>query len=338
VVFSPLHYIPSAIAAVLTVLLGLGFKRSAHKSLGAILIFFATIGLVGYLYAGNIRFYPLDFHTSHAWIGLATLLLSCYVFIDKKNSRSEGSKKHCRLGYVTASLALISLLMGLAMLSGIVVQEPSQTQPQASSQMPVSSKLPEVEATVYQGVDLTPLHLQGNNAIHGTQYINRTTYRLNVTGLVDREISWSYAELLSLPAYSEVAYMPCVEGWGFNAKWTGFRVLDLLNRSGLKPGARYAIFHTSENYSTGLPLDYLRSNNILMAYSINDVTLPPDRGFPFQLVARDKYGYKWAKWITDIEITDKETRGYWESRGYSDSAEVGTFPFEFSLTGMVAKN
>jgi DMSO/TMAO reductase YedYZ molybdopterin-dependent catalytic subunit len=326
VVFSPLHYLPSAIAAILSILLGLGFKRNTHRSLGTLIVFFAALGLIGYLFAGNIRFYPMDFHTVHAWIGLATLLLSCYLFADKISSRGAASMKHCRLGYAVASLALISLLMGLSMLSGIVLVEPSQTQ--ASLQVPASSKLPEVEATVYQGIDLMPLRLQGNNAIHGTQYINRTTYRLNVTGLVDREMSWSYDELLSLPAYSEVAYMPCVEGWGFNAKWTGFRVSDLLNRSGLKPGSRYAIFYTADNYSTDLPLDYLRSNDILMAHGINDVTLPPDRGFPFQLVAKDKYGYKWAKWITGIVIADKKMKGYWESRGYSDTADVGSFPFQ----------
>lgn len=322
-VFSALHWLPSAVAAVLTILIAVGFKRRVHKSLGAAVILFAILGLIGYLYTGNIRFYPIDFHSFHAWIGLAALLLSCYLFIDRMIRHR--SAKHCHLGYAAASLAGIALLMGLAMLSGIVIQEPSIAH--FASQVPASSRLPEVEAVEYQSISLEPLRSQGNNAIHGTQYINRTTYHLKVTGLVDREISWSYAELLSLPAYSEVTYMPCVEGWGFNAKWTGFRVTDLLNRSGLKPGARYAVFYTADNYSTGLPLDYLRDNNILMAYGINDVTLPPDRGFPFQLVAKDKYGYKWAKWITDIEVTDKEIRGYWESRGYSDSAKVGEFPF-----------
>ena len=65
----------------------------------------------------------------------------------------------------------------------------------------------------------------------------------------------------------------------------------------------------------------------LLAYGINDVTLPDERGFPLQLVAKSRYGYKWAKWITKIEVTDKEVRGYWESRGYSNSARVGEYPF-----------
>ncbi len=323
-VFAPLHWIPSAIAAILTILSVFKFQRRIHRALGVALIFFAVLGLIGYISADNIRFYPLDFHTIHAWIGLTAFLLSLYLFINRAILHS-GPLKHCSLGYTAASLATIALLMGLATLTGVVPTE--QNVSYVLPQEPTVGKLPEVEAKEYQGVGLMPLSLQGNNAIHGTQNINRTAYRLKVIGLVAKEISWSYDELLGLPAYSEVAYMPCVEGWGFNAKWTGFRVIDLLNRSGLKAGAKYAVFYTADNYSTGLPLDYLRDNNILMAYGINDVTLPPERGFPFQLIAKDRYGYKWAKWITKIDITDKKVLGYWESRGYSDSAKTGEFPF-----------
>jgi DMSO/TMAO reductase YedYZ molybdopterin-dependent catalytic subunit len=172
-----------------------------------------------------------------------------------------------------------------------------------------------------------PLSQQGNNAISGTQVIDPAVYRLKVTGLVERNLSLSYEELLALPAYSEAAYMPCVEGWGSYAKWTGFRATDLLNRSGLLPSAKYVVFHSIEGYSTGLPLDYLQEEKTLMAYGINDLTIPPERGFPLQLVAKGRYGYKWAKWITEVEVTDEESKGYWESRGYSNSAIVGELPF-----------
>ena len=65
-------------------------------------------------------------------------------------------------------------------------------------------------------------------------------------------MSLNYEELLGLPAYAEAAYMPCVEGWGFDAKWTGFRVEDLLNLSGLKSDSTYIVFHSQDGYSTGL--------------------------------------------------------------------------------------
>jgi len=110
---------------------------------------------------------------------------------------------------------------------------------------------------------------------------------------VDESLNLSNEELLNLPAYSEVAYMPCVEGWGFTAKWTGFRVPDLLGMAKQKSSANYVVFRSADGYSAGLPLDYVEDGQLMMAYGINDVTLPPDRGFPFQLVAKDRLGYKW---------------------------------------------
>ncbi len=66
-----------------------------------------------------------------------------------------------------------------------------------------------------------------------------------------------------------------------------------------------------------------------MAYKMNGLTLPPERGFPFQLVAEKKWGYKWIKWITGIELSDDEDyRGYWESRGYSNEADLEKGFFE----------
>jgi len=329
-VFSPLHFVPSAIAAVLTIAQVMSMHKQAHRNLGRITVLLAILGLIGYISAGNFRFWPLDFHVAHSLIGLAALMTSIFVFLDRRLISKGRSSRHCRMGKAAAGLAAITLLMGLLMLSGVVSQEPVQLQfavKENISQEPTLSRLPEVEARAYQGVDLVSIHNQGNNAIAGTQHINRSSYRLIVAGLVDRELNMSYEELLGLPVYSELAYMPCVEGWGFDAKWTGFRVTDLLDRAGVQPGGRYAVFYTAEGYSTGLPLDYLRNESILMAYGLNDLTLPPDRGFPFQLVAKHKYGYKWAKWITAIEVTDKDVRGYWETRGYSNSADVGGFPF-----------
>ena len=73
----------------------------------------------------------------------------------------------------------------------------------------------------------------------------------------------------------------------------------------------------------------IRNKNILMAHKINNVTLPPERGFPFQLVAESKWGYKWIKWITEIELSDNDNyRGYWERRGYSDDGNLNESYFD----------
>lgn len=330
-VFSPLHYIPSAISALLILILAARAIPRFHRSLAVASALFGLLGLGGYISSGNLMLYPLDLHVLHSWLGVMALVLSMCLALDGLLDHRIRGKVHCRLGYAAAVFAIVSLLLGLFLLSGQVFSGEeellgNQNQTQALQEI-VSSTLPGIEASEYRGMKLMPLRQQGNNAILGTQVINRSTYRLAVTGLVNESLSMSYKELLELPAYSEAAYMPCVEGWGFEAKWTGFRVTDLLNRSGIKPEGSYVVFFSADGYSTGLPLDYLRDDEILLAYGINDLTLPPERGFPLQLVAKGRYGYKWAKWITKIEVVDKEVRGYWESRGYSNSARVGEFPF-----------
>ena len=83
------------------------------------------------------------------------------------------------------------------------------------------------------------------------------------------------------------------------------------------PGANTVVFTAHDGYTTSFPLDYIMNRDIIMAYRMNNVTLPAERGYPFELVAEDKWGYKWIKWIEKIELTDNpDYRGYWEQRGY----------------------
>ena len=179
------------------------------------------------------------------------------------------------------------------------------------------------EDSVFNGKELTPIEEQRNNAIKGTQFIDKKTYKLQVTGMVNRSLNLTYEELLAYPVADRFVRMDCVEGWGFDARWTGVTLNSIFNNSGLQPGAQNVIFYCADGYSTSLELDYLVNNNIMLAYKLNNVTLPADRGFPLQLVAEGRYGYKWAKWITRIEVTDQPYEGFWESRGYSNIAKVG---------------
>ncbi|MDY9927934.1 molybdopterin-dependent oxidoreductase [Methanosarcina sp.] len=186
----------------------------------------------------------------------------------------------------------------------------------------------ETETLSYQGEQLTPIAQQRNNAIRGTQYIDRESYRLRVDGLVENPRNFTYEEIIGLPQTSKVIELNCVEGWSFNAKWTGVRIAEIFEETGVMENATTVIFYSTDGYSTSLDKDYLLENDIILAYKLNDVTLPPERGFPLQLVAEDKYGYKWAKWIVRIELSDSPYRGYWEERGYNNIADVGGPAFE----------
>ena len=84
--------------------------------------------------------------------------------------------------------------------------------------------------------------------------------------------------------------------------------------------------------TTALPLDYIVQNNLILAYKMNNVTLPAAAGFPFMLVAQNQYGYKWIKWVTEIDVSnDSSYLGYWESRGYPNNATIPGDPNNATL-------
>jgi DMSO/TMAO reductase YedYZ molybdopterin-dependent catalytic subunit len=219
---------------------------------------------------------------------------------------------------------ILILMMVLAVSAALVL-------PSCGLPTPFSPTVPgEVEATEYQGMKLTPISQQQNNALKGTQHIEKDSYKLTVGGLVDKPLSLSYADLLAYPQISKLMDLNCVEGWKFTAKWTGPSLNAILADAKVKPGATIVIFHTSENLDySSLDLFYVRDRNIILGMKLNDVTLPTERGFPFQVVAESKYGYKWSKWVTSIELSsDTNFKGYWESAGYNNNADISGPAFE----------
>lgn len=185
------------------------------------------------------------------------------------------------------------------------------------------TKLDYKEVREYQGENLSSINDLRDVSISGTQYIDIEEYRLEITGLVEKTQKLTYEEVLDFSKYSKVVEINCVVGWSAKILWEGVLVDDLLRQAQVKPEAKIAIFYARDGFTTSLPLDYLRDNKILLAYKINDVVLPPQKGFPFQLVAEQKWGYKWIKWIDRIEISDNvDYRGTYESSGYSNEADI----------------
>jgi DMSO/TMAO reductase YedYZ molybdopterin-dependent catalytic subunit len=191
-------------------------------------------------------------------------------------------------------------------------------------------ELTPVEIREYEGEDLSSINSFRENSIKGPQYVDITDYRLKITGLVANPQSYTYDEVLeNHQHYKKVVTLDCVEGWSVTILWEGVLIEDLLEKSGPLANAKVVIFHAYDGYTTSMPLDYVLDNNIIMAFKMNEVTIPPERGFPFQLVAESKWGYKWTKWVTEIELSDDEGyRGFWESRGYSNSGDLDEGFFE----------
>jgi DMSO/TMAO reductase YedYZ molybdopterin-dependent catalytic subunit len=187
----------------------------------------------------------------------------------------------------------------------------------------ITSLIP-AEVREYEGEPLSSIADFRENSISGPQYVNKSAYLLEINGLVSRPLSLTYDQVVSdYPSYQKKVTLFCVEGWEVTILWKGVRVSDLLDDAGVNPSANTVIFYAVDGYSTSLPLEYTREHDLLLAYSMNGVILPAERGFPFQLVAEDRLGYKWIKWVTRIEVSDDPAyRGYWERRGFSQTGEI----------------
>lgn len=181
-----------------------------------------------------------------------------------------------------------------------------------------------VEVREYKGQRLDPVSGFVENSIKGPQHVEEATYRLKVTGLVDTPREYTYSEVTSgFPSYEKVTQLNCVEGWSERVLWEGVLVRDILKASGVQSTARSVIITAADGYTNSYPVAYFYNKDIIMAYAQNGLRLPPERGFPFQVVAEDKWGYKWCKWVVKIELSSNpDPGGFWEDRGYSNSGDL----------------
>jgi len=185
------------------------------------------------------------------------------------------------------------------------------------------SSLASVEIKEYKGAKLSSIEDFQENSIKGPQHVDIKTYKLKVDGLVEKPASFTYDEVLSNKKYTKVVTLHCVEGWDVTILWEGILLKDIFDKVQVKSGANTVIFYAVDGYSTSLPLKTILDKNMILAYKMNGVVLPPERGFPFQVVAEDKLGYKWAKWVDRIELSNNANyKGFWEQRGYDNNADV----------------
>lgn len=153
--------------------------------------------------------------------------------------------------------------------------------------------------------------------------IDLKTYVLTIDGEVEKPLKLAWNEIIQLPKVQSVSDFHCVEGWSvLNCRWEGVRFREIVNLVRPKEDAKYATFECADGYTTSLSLPELCGDDVLLAYGLDGKPLEEGYGFPLRLVVPNKYGYKSALWVTRIIFTAKKEVGYWEKRGYSDTADV----------------
>jgi DMSO/TMAO reductase YedYZ molybdopterin-dependent catalytic subunit len=156
-------------------------------------------------------------------------------------------------------------------------------------------------------------------------------YRLSVTGLVERPRSYYLSELRNMPSRTQITRHDCVEGWSCIAKWTGPRLSQILDEVGVKPTARFVVFHCYDKYDgnadsapyyESCDLMDARHPQTILAHGLNGQSLPVANGAPIRARVERALGYKQPKYVHTIEVVDSFSHfglgkgGFWEDRGY----------------------
>ena len=159
---------------------------------------------------------------------------------------------------------------------------------------------------------------------------NFADYARVVDGLVERPQRLTLDALRALPSRTQITRHDCVEGWSAIGKWKGARLSAVLNAAGLRPNARYIVFHCadpmeadgSSPYYESIDLDDAFHEQTLLAYELNDKALPVPNGAPVRLRVERQLGYKHAKYVMRVEAVESFAQlhggngGYWEDQGY----------------------
>jgi len=149
------------------------------------------------------------------------------------------------------------------------------------------------------------------------------TYTLTIDGEVENPVKINWNDFMTLPKVFSTSDFHCVEGWSvLDCKWEGVHISEIERLVKPKDVAKAITFECADSYTTSLFREELYGEDVLLAYKLNGEVLEEGLGFPVRLVVPNKYAYKSALWVVHLRFTRGKELGFWERRGYSDSADV----------------
>jgi hypothetical protein len=166
-----------------------------------------------------------------------------------------------------------------------------------------------------------------------TPAVDVSTWKLRIHGMVDHEVSLSYADLAELPLIEQYVTISCVSnevGGNLvgNAKWTGVKLRDVLAMAGVQAAATQLVGRSVDGWTAGMPTAWVMdpAREPMIALLMNDAPLPRNHGYPARLIVPGLYGYVSAtKWLADLELTTLEAfDGYWVPLGWSKLGPILT--------------
>ena len=155
-----------------------------------------------------------------------------------------------------------------------------------------------------------------------TPNVPRDVWRLDIGGLVEQPMSWSFADLMAKPQTGKVTDIHCVTSWSrYDNRWDGVTTHDLMEAVMPTPEARFVLLTSNDGYTTNMSIEDFASPDAMIVHSWEGQPLELDHGGPVRLVVPHLYFWKSPKWLKKIEFVDKDHKGFWEIRGYHNHAD-----------------
>lgn len=244
-------------------------------------------------------------------------------------------KKRLLLKTGIASLAVIPL-MYIGLNNILFPREGAQSPLPLESELkskprPVGFEDPRLTALLASEITPTDLFYRVDiNPIPPTVDVN--SWQLEVKGLVSQTSTITYEELRAMPSVQQIATLECISNKIGNdlistAIWNGIRLKDLLEKSQVKPDAKYIVFRCADGYDVGIPLERGLQEGSILAYGMNGEALTTKHGYPVRAIIPGLYGMMNPKWITEIELVGEIYEGYWQKKGWANNAQYNTHSF-----------
>jgi len=151
--------------------------------------------------------------------------------------------------------------------------------------------------------------------------ISTDSWKLIIDGEVEHPFTLSWQDFIALPQTEDTSDFHCVTTWSkLNINWKGVRLLDLAALVQPKEMATHILCYGYDDYTTNVSLEEALKPDVLLAHTVEDKPLPKEHGGPVRMITPQLYAWKGSKWINRIEFLAKNKLGFWEERGYSNTA------------------
>ena len=155
--------------------------------------------------------------------------------------------------------------------------------------------------------------------IHPT--VTKDEWRLKIDGAVEAPQELSWADLMALEQIEDTSDFHCVTTWSkVDMRWRGVRLSTILALAEPTEQAVEIMCHAHDGYTTNVSLTELLKEDVLLAHTYNDAPLTREHGGPARVITPQLYAWKGAKWVHRLEVMTRTRPGFWEQRGYSDTA------------------